>query len=198
MIKLIYAFILALMVSPVRAQTLATISGTSVESPTLTPDSWIKIGSAWGPSQSWQFGFDSSKTGAVCAFDGVANHQKPKYIVGPCRDFFILAKNGRPIYHVGLEFLGYDVSDVDHSHPYYLGRAGIAVGPAIHSSLTWVSDKLPYLENIASWSAPKAAQYLGNIATFDIGGGPGVGVKPVYGGAMKLTLSIDDVMSIFK
>lgn len=207
--KTLFALALAALFSnPLHAQTIATVSGTAIDlplpasvsvvsSPVLTPDTWVKIGPAWGPAQAWQFGFDSSKTAAVCAFDGLAKHQKPSYIVGPCRDVFILAKNGNPIYHVGGEF-GYNVSDLSHSHPYYLARVGITVGPAVHGSLEWVSEKIPYVEEAANWNAPSALQYLGNISTVDAGGGPGVGVKPVYGAALKLSLPIDDVVSFLK
>ena len=61
-----------------------------------------------------------------------------------------------------------------------------------------MEDDVPYVESISDWNAPKALQYVGKVSTIDGGGGPGIGVKPVYGAALKLNMPIDDVIAFFK
>lgn len=182
---------------------LATVSGTAADSAPSAgaayhPGDWYKLGGAWGPSKAWQFGIDTSPTLGACAFLGLAKGQSPKYILGPCRDFVLLAKNGTPIYHAGAELLGYDVADVSHSHPYYLARFGVNVGPAASSALQFVADRIPYVEQLIDWKAPAPLQYLGKITTVDGGGGPGLHAKPVWGAAIKANVPLEDLAAAFK
>lgn len=186
--------------SSVQQPSLPTISGTAAAPApaTLSADSWYKLGSAWGPNKAWQAGVDTSPTVGACAFIGAAKGQGPKYIVGPCRDVLLVAKAGRPIYHLGFLALGYDVSDLSHSHPYYLARGGVNIGPAASAFLNGVADRLPYLESALDWQAPAPLQYLGKISTLDAGGGPGIHTKPVYGAGVKLDVPTDDIVAVIK
>jgi hypothetical protein len=171
----------------------ASSSSATPDSQALAPSDWYKIGGAWGPQQAWQVGFDKSATVGACGFIGAARGQGPKYIVGPCRDFFLVAKNKKPVYHLGILALGYDVSDLTRSHPYYLARLGVNVGPAASSFLANLADRVPYLEGLLDWQAPAPLKYLGKISTLDAGGGPGLHAKPVYGGGVKLDIPLEDL-----
>lgn len=162
----------------------------------LTTSDWIKIGGTFGPGKAWQFGFDKSPTVGACIFMGVAKNESPKYILGPCRDFVLLTKNKVPIYHIGVEALAYDVLDLSHSHPYYLGRFGVTVGPAASAALSQLSSRVPWLESMTNWQAPKPLQYIGDITTVDGGGGPGYGVKPVWGAAIKVNVPLPDLWTL--
>jgi len=179
--------LLTILVNPCRAQTAAVADPLAIST-----SSWIKIGGPWGPGQAWQLGFDASPTAGACGFYNAAGKN---FIVGVCRDLLIAAHNKRPAMHLGFQF-GYDVLDTNKSKPYYLGRFGLSVGPALRNSLTALTDKIPYLDSLSSFKAPAWAQYLGDIASVDAGGGPGVGHKPAWGGGLKVDIPLGDLAAL--
>jgi hypothetical protein len=142
---------------------LPALSGTAAAADTLKPADWIKLGKNFGSRGQWQVGFDKSATAGSCAFYAV----RAKFLMaGPCRDVLLLAKDARPVFHLG----GAALYSSSHQ-PGYLGRAGFNVGPAAAGLLTYAADRIPYVEAISDWKAPKALAYAGKITTFDYSAG---------------------------
>lgn len=124
----------------------------------LSPSDWIKLGKNFGNRGEWQFGFDKSPTAGACAAYAV---RARVLMAGPCRDVFLLARDGTPVFHLGAAIL------YSGQTPNYTGRAGFNVGPAGAAALNEVSTRIPYLEAVASMHVPSWASYLGKITTVD-------------------------------
>lgn len=166
---------------------LATVSGTAVDSSVLTPDQWLKIGGAFGSRSQWQFGLDKSATVGSCAFYAV----RARFLMaGPCRDLLLLAKDSRPVFHLG----GAALYSASHT-PGYLGRIGFNVGPAASSLLDWTAGRIPYIESAADWKAPSALAYLGKVTTFDYSAGTVGGVFD-HGPQVKVDVPLDDLKAV--
>lgn len=124
----------------------------------LAPADWIKLGKNFGSRGQWQFGFDKSSTAGACAAYVVRAHA---VMAGPCRDVFLLARDGAPVFHLGGAIL------YSGSKPNYTGRAGFNIGPAGAAALNQVSERIPYLESLGDVRAPSWAAYVGRITTVD-------------------------------
>jgi hypothetical protein len=175
-------------VPPVAAPTasLETVSGTAA-SDVLKPADWIKLGKNFGSRGQWQVGFDKSATVGSCAFYAVRSRF---LMAGPCRDVLLLAKDARPVFHLG----GAALYSASHQ-PGYLGRAGFNVGPAAAALLTYAADHIPYVEAAADWNAPAALAYVGKITTFDYSAGI-VGSQFDHGPQLMVNLPLPDLRAV--
>ncbi len=165
----LFAALLCLSSTPVRAQeapatdavALSTVSGTAAaaqDSAKLAPADWIKIGKNFGNRGQWQFGFDKSATAGACAAYAVRAHA---VMAGPCRDVFLLARDGAPAFHLGAAVL------YSGDTPNYTGRLGLTVGPAAAGALDQLSQRIPIVENLSHVKLPAWASYIGKITTVD-------------------------------
>lgn len=155
------------------------------------------IGKNFGHNGSFQFGLDKSPTAGVCFEYDIPDRM---FLTGPCRDIFVLAHYGRPAVHLGGS-VGYGLLDVSKSHPVWGVRLGFNIGPAAKAALDRLADNVPALDAVGSFSAPKWAQYVGDITTLDFSGGvrqnPEAGrVRYPYGAQAKVNIPIDDLVAL--
>lgn len=163
---------------------LPTVTGTAADPAALAPADWLKIGKPFGSRGQWQVGFDKSATAGSCAFYAV----RAKFLMaGPCRDVLLLAKDARPVFHLG----GAALYSASHT-PGYLGRLGFTVGPAAADVLGYAAAHLPYVEAAADWKAPPALAYVGKITTFDYSAGV-VGGRFDHGPQLMLNVPLPDL-----
>lgn len=158
---------------------------------------WYKLGPAFGPAQSWQFGFDKSATAGGCVQRELHDGQ---WLAGPCRDVLLLAKDGEHRAHLGAAVM----YNAERGNATYSIRAGVNAGPILRATLVLALNRLPYLENVADFQAPKFLAYLGDITTVDYA----VGYRPTHskdvignwthGPMVKLDLPLADVYNLLK
>jgi len=158
---------------------------------------WIPIGGKFGSNQSWQFGFDSGATAGGCVQREVHDGQ---WLAGPCRDIFLLKKNGVAHAHTG----GAVLYNAERGNATYSLRAGINVGPVASALLNKAVDRLPYLEGLADIKVPKFLGYIGDITTIDYA----VGYRPIHsadvignwthGPMVKMDIPLTDIYHLLK
>lgn len=193
------AALLTTAIAPAKAQDApSATAAAAILAPAPAPHpSWLKIGGPFGRAQAWQFGLDKSATFGACYEYDVTDKEN---LIGYCRDALILARSGVPAMHLGAGVL-YDVQDISHSRPAYRVRLGLDVGPALHDGLTRISEKIPYLEGLGNFTAPKPLRYLGSITTVDASGGPRIHPLPTekkwgWGVSAKVDIPLGDLADL--
>ena len=154
-----------------------------------------KIGKNWGSRGQWQFGIDKGLTLGGCIQRELHDGQ---WLAGPCRDVFVLARDGYSMIHLGA-YVNYNA---ERGNASYGPRLGVSVGRFGNYVLEKASESVPWVEHYASWKAPPFMQYLGSIMTLDYG----VGYRPVHtsdvignwthGPMFKLDIPIDDIYAL--
>ena len=163
-----------------------TASAASAQQPKPSLD-LLKIGSAFGESDQWQFGIDKSPTVGTFLMREMT---RGKYLGGPCRDFVVLAKDGEPMLHLGV-YQGYEMPG---GAPHTGVRIGVTVGNVGRAVLEESAELLPVLEKYADWKAPPSLQYLRKILTLDYGFG--YHGRFEHGPQVKLDIPVGDIWKL--
>ena len=120
------------------------------------------IGKNRGGRGQWQFGLDKGLTAGGCVQRELNDGQ---LLAGPCKDVFVLAKNGENVLHLGA----YVMYNAERGNASYGPRLGVTVGPAAKALISKAAEAFPVLEQYADWTPPPFLQYLNKILTLDYG-----------------------------
>lgn len=181
-------------VTPAQAEVLVQ-PGTVLNPATASKLDLWHIGQPFGREDQWQFGVDRTFTAGACWQREDVNGQ---WLVGPCRDVFILAKHGQSVAHAGVAVM----YNAEHGNALYELRAGVNVGPFAKYCLNLAVRKIPYAERLAEIRAPKFLVYFGNITTVDYAWGlrlkhdPSVNGRQGRGAMFKMDIPLDDLAFI--
>jgi hypothetical protein len=168
-------------------QSLPTVSGTSVDAPSLD---LYPLGKSFGKAGAFQFGIDKSATAGVCGGYDIPDHI---FLAGPCRDLLVMAHAGKPVAHLG-GFVGYGLADINRSHPYWSGRAGINTGGFLSAGLSKLADDVPYFDALSAYQAPAWVSYAGKITTLDYF--VGYNGHWVHGPGLKADIPLADLLAL--
>lgn len=173
----------------------AMAQDSSVTSAPSTSLNLIQLGHFNNPR--WQFGIDKSATVAGCIQRELKDGQ---WLAGPCRDIFVLAKDGISRAHLG----GAIMYNAEHGNASYEIRAGIALGPATRAAVDKLAETAPGLEVLTQIKLPKWAAYLTDITTLDFA----AGYRPIhtadvvgnwtYGPMAQMNFPLEDLYSLLK
>ena len=154
-----------------------------------------KIGKNWGSRGQWQFGIDKGLTLGGCIQRELHDGQ---WLAGPCRDVFVIARNGDPVIHLGA-YVNYNA---ERGNASYGPRLGVSVGRFGNFCIEKASELIPAIEAYSKWKAPPFMQYIGSVVTIDYG----VGWRPqhdesvkgelTHGPMFKLDIPLDDVYGL--
>jgi hypothetical protein len=159
------------------------------------------VGKNFGSSGQWQFGIDKSAVVGACVQRELHDGQ---WLAGPCKDVFILAKNGQEVWHLG----GAVMYNAEHGNAVYELKTGVVVGRALQNGLAWVGGHIPLIDDaitsLSQYNPPKFLAYAANITKFDVSGGyrPSHNAQVQgnwgYGGMVTLNIPLDDVYALLK
>lgn len=159
--------------------------------------SLFQIGHNFGSSGQWRFGVDKAATVGGCAQRELSDGQ---WLMGPCRDVFVLARYEEVAFHAGFAVL----YNTEGGNASYTARLGVNVGPAAKAGLVKLSEVIPSLDKIWDLHLPPFLNYLGHVTTIDYGVGwrpihtPDVFHNLTHGPMAKMDIPFDDLKILVK
>jgi hypothetical protein len=171
---------------------IATPSYSQTVAPAAPSLDIYPIGKNFGSNGTYQIGFDKSQTVGACAGYDIPDHI---FLTGPCRDFVILAHNGKSVAHMG-GFLGYGLKDLSKSHPYWSARAGVSIGAAASSALNRLADDVPAFDALGAYQAPAWAAYVGKISDVEYFVGDDFAGHLAHGPMANFTIPLADIAAL--
>lgn len=166
----------------------------SAPEPVAVPG-WVNIHS-FGEGR-WKLGLDASASVGACLERELHDGQ---FLAGPCRDALVLAKDGKPAFHLGAAVL----YNAEHGNATYQARLGFNVGPAAQAALAKTAYYIPALDSILNWKAPPWLSKIGDATTVDFAGGyrpihdASVNGNWTYGVMVKADVPLDVVFGWLK
>lgn len=180
--------------APARAEIVADVAAPPAPAVAALPG-WYPLHTFSGGH--WKLGLDASATMGACVERELGDGQ---WLVGPCRDILLLAKDSSVAFHLGVAAM----SNAERGNTAFQLRAGFNVGPVARSLLAKTVDRIPVLERVTSWNLPPWMNKLADMTTLDFAGGPrpfhdaSVDGLWTYGVAAKIDLPVDVLVGWLK